>query len=105
MAYDANGSFPSTGGAWVCVSSSCYGGWSGYAANSAVDAATAPFIKKPNDPSDSTRGIGGYLYNSSYSGGFYLNWLVEPPNATGSCGPGYILNYTANYVQCLLKLD
>jgi len=106
MAYDNNGSFPSPGSyPYVCVSSSCYGGWSSFVASATVDAALEPFIKKTDDPSDSTRGYGGYLYLNPYNGGIYLNWLTEPPNTTGICGPGYVLNETANYVQCLLKLD
>ncbi len=108
MAADAaNGTFPNTSGAWVCVSATCYGGWSGYGANAAVDTATAQYIKKPDDPTDSTRGIGGYLYNSSWSGGVYLNWLLEPVPVTSTvCGPGgSAYNYTANYVQCVVKVN
>ncbi len=110
-------SLPSSGGAFVCISSSCYGSWSGYAANATVDAYLAPYISKPADPSDSTRGYGGYLYvdnqvpgpgpydGSSFPAGAYLNFLQEPPVSSTSCGPGRIWSVTAQYVQCFVLLQ
>jgi len=106
MAADnANGVFVSTDGAWVCVTATCYGGWNIYVANATVDAAIAPFIKKPVDPADSARGYGGFVYINPSSGGAYLDWLMELPNAAGICGPGYVYAFTANFVECRLKLD
>lgn len=111
MAADANGGiFPSTGGNWSCVSATCYDGWaSAYPAIAAVDNALTPYIKKPEDPTGGSRGYGGYLYNSSwgttgYPTGAYVNWMLEP-GAT-NCGPGgAAYSSTANYIQCVLKVD
>ncbi|HEV8601649.1 MAG TPA: prepilin-type N-terminal cleavage/methylation domain-containing protein [Patescibacteria group bacterium] len=108
LALNANGSLPSTPLGWACVSVSCYGINSGYAANAAVDTFLAPYLaQKPADPSDSTRGGGGiiYAYQTTGPGGViasYLNYLVEP---SGSCGPGFVNAVTANYIQCLFQLD
>lgn len=102
---------------WVCISSSCYGGWSVYLPDPGVDSFLASYIKKSSDPQDGTRGFGGYLYGNvwgggsagtgytTFSAGAYLHWLVEPPYNTTSCGPGQPFTVTANYVQCMLKLD
>ncbi|MEO8065919.1 MAG: prepilin-type N-terminal cleavage/methylation domain-containing protein [Candidatus Doudnabacteria bacterium] len=111
LGLDNNISLPDTGGNWVCVSSSCYAGWSGYSANSTVDAFLAAYIKKPSDPSDNSRGIGGYLYNStwvgsgSFSAGSYLNWLEELPRTYTSCGSGQVYAAGASFVECLMKLN
>jgi len=110
MAADTNnGTFPSTGGSWNCVSVSCYGGWASYPASATVDSSIAPYIKKTDDPTGGARGYGGYLYNSSWSDathptGAYLTWMLEP-GAT-DCGPGGgIYSSTASYAQCVGKAD
>lgn len=118
MAYDTAGSFPSTTN-WVCVSKSCYGGWgssSGYIANSTVDNFFTPYMVKPDDPADSSRGYGGYLYRNSWAGGsgydgtfaagVYFTWLLESVTVTsGVCGPGRVLAVSSGYIQCALKID
>ncbi len=97
---------------WVCISTSCYGGWGSVAADQRVDAYLAPHIKKPTDPPDSGRGYGGYLYGawgSSGTGfpyGEYLNWLLESvPLTDDVCGPGQYYAMGPTYIQCLLKFD
>lgn len=102
-----NGSFPSTGGAWACVSATCYGGWSIYPANAAVNAFLAPSLsRKPSDPVGGSRGYGGFLYISPWGGpsgtGAYLNWLMEP---SGSCGAGVVWTTNARYTQCVRKIN
>jgi len=102
-----SGSLPNTGGAWVCISQTCYDGWSSYGANGTVDAFLAPSLpSKPADPTGGSRGYGGFLYvnPASYQGptGAYLDFLLEPG---GSCPPGSFWNTTTNYTQCLLYLD
>ena len=103
--------------AWVCVSATCYGGYSGTPSDGTVDAFLAPYISKPADPPDSTRGYGGYVYGvwaggtSSYDGfvfptGVYLDWLLEPPVISGICGPGRISGIAVgNYIECVVRLD
>src|SRR3989344_4544928 len=96
LAFDTGNSLPSSSGAWVCLSVSCYAGRSQYVANATVDAYLVPYIKKPADPSDSVRGYGGYLYINNWSGtgfdvtvfpaGHYIDWLLEPPYTPTSCG-------------------
>lgn len=118
MVADATaGAFPSSGGnVNVCVSVSCYGGWSVYVANAAVDAALAPYIKKAEDPTASSRPTGGYLYNGAWNGGTgydgvvfpagaYLIYLLESVTVNSSvCGPGQIWSVATN-IQCRLKLN
>lgn len=102
-----NGVFPTSAG-WSCVSTTCYGGWSVYGANTAIDAFLAPSLSsKPTDPSDSTRGFGRFLYINPHAGprgtGAYLNWLTEPGH---SCGSGFTdWGATANYQLCGQRLD
>lgn len=110
---DSNGNLPSSGGGYACVSSNCYEGWSPYVANSGVDAVTAPFIKKPTDPTGGTRGYGGFLYfdpstwggTAAFPSGYYLNWLLEVVAVTTDvCGPGEYYSTGPTYIQCLLRL-
>ena len=111
----ANSPIPSTGGSWACVSSSCYGGWSPFVANSTVDSYISPYITEPTDPANSSRGYGGYLYNSSYGAtgydgtvfptGAYIIWLLETNPTPTSCGAGSIFAIQSNYVQCFLKVN
>jgi prepilin-type N-terminal cleavage/methylation domain-containing protein len=117
LAFNSNNSFP-TGG-WYCISSTnpCLGGWNVYSHNATVDAFLAlGMSSQPSDPVGGSMGFGGYLYanpagpytlydGSTLSAGAMLMWVVEPPMTTTSCGPGKIYVVTANYVQCMLKLD
>lgn len=108
---------PSTSSNWYCVSVTCYGGWVSYAANATIDAALAPYIQKPTDPSDATRGYGGYLYVSTWTGatgssgivfptGTYLDWMLEPDTVTSTvCGPGQVWNSTSSYIGCLALIN
>lgn len=107
-----NNSLPSSGGGWACVSATCYGGNSGFGANGTVDTFLAPNITKPVDPADNTRGIGGYIYNSSvvlggsFANGAYIMWYVEPPYNTKSCGIGTLrTNNSPVSIECVYKLD
>jgi prepilin-type N-terminal cleavage/methylation domain-containing protein len=111
---DSNGVLPASGGD-VCISATCYGGWTGVPVNATVDNFLSPYIQKPSDPQDSSRIAGGYLYNSSWSGvspydgwvfsGAYLAWLMELPVNTTICGPGRIWSVSASAVECVFKLD
>ena len=108
---------PDTGGVYACVSLSCYGGFSAYIDNAAVKNFISPYLAAyPSDPTDPTRGYGGFLYRnplgplvgydgSTFPQGVYLNYMVEPPLNSTSCGMGRPVDVKANYVQCLLKLD
>lgn len=107
-------SLPSSGSTYACVSSSCYEGWSGYVANAGVDAVIGPYLRKPADVIGGARGYGGFLYfdpntwggASGFPPGYYLNWLLEvAPITADICGPGQYYSATANYIQCLLRLD
>ncbi len=104
---------------WVCLSTSCYGDWSYIAANSTVDAFLAPYLPtKPTDPQGSARGMGGYIYyynwpgdgSSAYDGtpippGSIIEWIQEPSNTPGVCGPGKVLIPTSTYVRCFFVLS
>lgn len=120
MASDvAGGELPSSGGenTWACVSAACFGGWSVYSANAVVDAALAPFVKKTEDPAETGRGFGGYLYSESWTGGTgyggvvfpvgpYLAYMLEPVSiSAGVCGQAQIWGVTANYIQCMIKIN
>ena len=119
MAADAAGGvFPSTGGdVWSCVSASCGGSWAGFLANDGVDLATAQYIKKPEDPANSSRGMAGYVYNGAWGGGAnylgvihpagaYLSYTLEPVTVTpGTCGVGSVWSSSASYIQCMIKLN
>lgn len=118
LGFDAGNSLPSTGSnVWVCLSTACYGGWSANPVDAGVDAFITPYIKKPADPFDSTRTYGGYLYNSSWTGGnalydgslfppgAYITFMAEPPFSSGICGSAKIWDVQPAYVQCTLKLD
>ena len=110
-------SLPSSAGNWACISTSCYEGWAGYPVNAIVDAFLLPSMsQKPSDPTGGSRGYGGYLYFSNWTGGNsgydvffpgpYITWLVEPPyNATSSCGPGGVWYVASGYIQCMLQLQ
>lgn len=97
-----------TAGTWACISASCYDGWAGYAANATVESFLATGLpNKATDPSGGSRGYGGFLYiNPATIGsetGAWITFLVEPG---GTCGKAQILGVpTANYTQCLLKID
>src|ERR1700722_8229872 len=66
----SNSALPDTAGGWACIASSCYNGWSAITANATVDTFLAPaLVKKPTDPTDSTRGFGGFIYNNNWAGG------------------------------------
>lgn len=109
------GSMPTPGG-WVCVSSSCYDGFSIYSADAGVDAFITPYIKKPTDPANSSRGYGGYLYSNiadtaglydsyTFVAGNYLLWILEPPITANSCGTGHIYFANSNFVECFLRVN
>lgn len=111
-----NNNFPSTSGNWACVSATCYGAWNIWGASGAIDTYLSPYITKPTDPTDSTRGAGGIGYNSAYSGatssydsyvfpaGVYLIFATELPAGNTSCGNGHIIGVSTR-VECLLKLN
>ena len=116
----ANNSLPSTfPSGWRCVSATCYGSFSSYVANATVDAFLAPYISKPSDPPDNSRTYGGgYIYDNNpwaggtslYDGfvfppGAYLDWAIELPITSTSCGPGRIYDTGAGYIECILRLD
>lgn len=111
-------SLPLSGGAWRCISATCYDGWAGTVANATVDAFLAPGIaSKPEDPPGGSRGFGGYIYKEDWVGGTstydssvfptgpYLDWVVEPPLTATSCGIGRIWWVGANVIECLYKLN
>ena len=104
-------SLPNPGAFWVCVSQSCYSGWSSYTANATVDAHFTPYMStKPIDPTGG-RGYGGYLYYynlyATASDGFVFNgtvlhWLAEPPVTSNVCAPGRVYSSTSDYVACMV---
>ena len=107
LGLDANGTYPG-GSGWRCISASCYGGWSVYVADATTDNFSQPFMaNKPADPTDGgSRGQGGYVYNGTGGGSFpvghLLAYTLEPP---ATCGPGYLFNTTANFIECVVNLD
>lgn len=101
---------------WSCVSATCYDGFNIYPADAGVDAFIAPYIKKPIDPANSSRGYGGYLYNNlpstpgvydsyTFTAGNYLLWMLEPPITANSCGAGHIYFANSNYVECFQRIN
>ena len=115
LALTATNSFPASA-AGACVSSSCYGAWSGNVADSTVDAFFTPYLSKSSDPQDGVRDRGGYVYRNPFTGtapydgyvlpsGVYLQFAVEPPTSSTACAGGRIWNATASLVECFLKLD
>lgn len=106
FAFDNSGSFPSTN--YVCVSATCYEGWSTYVANATVDAFLAPYLpSKPSDPVGGSRGYGGFLYIYPYSNfgvtnGAFIDYLTESP---GSCGAAFTASTNPNYSDCYLKIN
>jgi prepilin-type N-terminal cleavage/methylation domain-containing protein len=106
----SDGPLPSVGGSWTCISASCYGTWGGYGASTLVDNYLSPYLKtKLDDPNETGRGAGGYLYVSvpggPYGTGPILDWVAEPPLTSTSCGPGTSAGSTANYIECFVKLN
>jgi prepilin-type N-terminal cleavage/methylation domain-containing protein len=114
LAYSTTPSYPV--GGWFCVSSSCTDGFSTFGADPTLDAFLAPYIQKPTDPPNRSRGYGGYIYANAWSGGtgpydgsaflpgVYLNWILETGN-NPSCGPGKIWVIAADYTNCLYRVD
>lgn len=119
LGLDGSGSLPSTGGVWACVSATCYDGWSGQVAVSAVDNYLAPYLPtKPSDPTGGNRGYGGYLYYDAWAGsvryngltfpaGAYIYWNVEMPATESSCAPGGILSFgvSGTHASCMLQVN
>lgn len=99
------GKFPSANGMWACVSNSCYGDWSRYYSVPEVDGALLTSFNKHSDPSDTTRGLGGFLYGDpkTYNGDYILHWVLEGKNVT-DCGAGYYVTTGGNYSACILKI-
>lgn len=118
-AQSTQGSLPSTGGLWACISSSCTGGWASIGRNSTVDTFLQPYLFTwPIDPPAPSRTNGGYMYinsrvaavspydGSTFPAGAYLNYMLEPVTLTsGVCGQGRIWNISTLFINCLLKLD
>ncbi|MEO6536723.1 MAG: type II secretion system protein [Candidatus Paceibacterota bacterium] len=112
LAYDAANAYPSSLGGWTCVSTTCGGGFSSYSANSAVDAAIAPFIKKPVYSVSGGLTSTGYIYNSYWAGGPapsgtvfpagpYIYYQVETANA---CPINHTYQVTSAYTLCMSPL-
>ncbi len=112
LGIEGAGSLPNPGALWVCVSASCYQGWSSYVANATVDAFLLPNIaNKPEDPTPGSRGYGGYLYyynwvgSPGYDGDFptgsVVHWLAELPVQSNVCAPGRIHGVGSTYVSCI----
>jgi prepilin-type N-terminal cleavage/methylation domain-containing protein len=101
---------PVTGGSDFCVSASCYGAWSIYGTSVPVNSYLARYLPtKPDDPQETGRGYGGYVYNNpiAYSGpiGAYISWTAEPPLTSTICGPGRVVGSGPSYIQCVVQLD
>lgn len=107
-------------GAWACISTTCYNGFSSYVAVPNIDAFFMPYMpSKPIDPAGgSTNRFGGFIYSqwvggvSSYDGhtetaGNYIYWGVELPLTLTSCGPGKIwqLYPDSAFIECHFNLD
>ncbi len=117
LGLDGSGTLPNPGTSnWHCVSATCYDNWaSPYPAHATVDAYLAPYLPtKPTDPTGGSRGYGGYLYFYNYPpltmadgtvlAGSMLNWIQEPPNTSGVCGPGKVYSVNASWVQCIMLI-
>ncbi|MBP9711710.1 MAG: prepilin-type N-terminal cleavage/methylation domain-containing protein [Candidatus Pacebacteria bacterium] len=106
LALGDNGSLPVTTD-WVCVSSSCYGDWSGFTADATVDSfLSASLPQKPIDPSGGSRGYGGFVYRNPVA---LVSGAVGPDiefiqELGGSCGPA-ATRVTADYIVCDLLLE
>lgn len=114
---DNKGVLPDTGGAWVCLSATCYGGWNIFSASPAVDALLAPeMASKPVDPSDGgARGYGGFIYNSSwgagtawdgtvYPTGSYIIYMMETSDTKGCGAAGFWWTFVNNSVECAAQI-
>lgn len=106
----AAGTNPSSGGdVWICISSTCYAGWLGYARVTAVDDFLAPFLpNKVVDPNETSRGRGGYLYDGAWPGGpsgagAYIDYAMEGTSL--DCGPGKLWFTGSNYYECMIKVE
>ena len=106
-----NGSYPNVAVAYPCLTTSCSGGWSSFVADATVDAYLAPYMKKPTDPIDGTRGYGGFILLTpanwtasppTWPNVYYIDYLLEPG---GECPTGSYWGASANYVQCVLRVD
>lgn len=118
-----SGGLPDTAGGWACLATSCYNGWSGFTAMGNVDAFLAPLLtKKPTDPSDATRGFGGFIYNNNWAGGAawpgdgsngtfaagaYIEYVVESSNIATACGAGkfWWLYSGPSYIACMMPIN
>lgn len=119
LGLEGAGALPSSAGAWVCVSASCYDGWAGQATDATVNNYLSLYLpQKSADPVGGIRGYGGYLYNSAWAGsiafdgssfpaGSYLYWPAEMIGSQTSCAPGRVLSYGANnaYASCMLQIN
>jgi prepilin-type N-terminal cleavage/methylation domain-containing protein len=99
---------------WACVSASCYGNWSIYTPNSAVDAFIASSLpQKPADPRGGIRASGGYMFQRTTSPtwfapavpGAYLLYVLERSVSPSSCGPGKFMYNTTSAAVCALQVD
>lgn len=117
LGIDSGSTLPITG-AWNCISTTCYGGYSSLTSNASVDAFLAPNLpSKPSDPTESSRGYGGYIFNGNWSAGTapydgstlqagaYIDLVLEPPYTTGACGGGKVWQVTANYIDCVWVIN
>lgn len=107
---------PDLGNSWICISASCYEGWSGYTANATLDAYLLQNLKtKPTDPVGG-RGYGGYLYNygwttvTGYNGvvfpaGHILHWVAELPVSSTVCAPGKVYSVSSTLVVCTAYIN
>ncbi|OYV27766.1 MAG: hypothetical protein B7W98_01065 [Parcubacteria group bacterium 20-58-5] len=105
------GTLPNVSYRYPCLTTSCYGAWSSFVANATVDAYFAPYIGKPADPTDGTRGYGGFLLLTpanwgasppTWPAGYYVDYLLEPG---GTCPAGSYWSKASAYVQCILRVD
>ena len=106
-----NGSYPNVAVYYPCLTTVCSGGWSPHVGNATVDAYLSPYMKKPTDPVGGARGYGGYILFTpsnwvglppTWPAAYYIDYLLEPG---GECPTGSYYDATANYVQCIFRVD
>jgi prepilin-type N-terminal cleavage/methylation domain-containing protein len=112
------GDFPVTTGpevGWTCVTDTCYGGWVRFDSSTGGSQATAnaaitsylssSLPQKPSDPTDSTRGYGGFVYSNPITlngvTGAFILFLLEPG---GSCGSASVDTTTSSIIECSQRL-
>jgi prepilin-type N-terminal cleavage/methylation domain-containing protein len=108
LGYDTVGSYPTSGG--VCISTSCYEGYTGMPVDNNVINFFKPYTPVPSDPVGG-RGYGGYVYIGNFAGdngtdGYFppgpvLDWFLE---GIATCGIGRRYTQITTRTECVYNL-